>query len=296
MKDEDLTRGMRAAQAGDRELAHSCLEKAVESYPESELGWLWLGHVSDDLERRRYCYQRVLAINPVNTIAWRALGELYNTPDESAEPQVVEPASVPVPVLIRQKQRMELGRPSPGTGRSRILPSLLLGTVLCLSLLAVLSYFFVRGDMDQVLARLPMFISPSAASNSQVYNLLASAEKDIQAGNPQAAIDALQPVVESWSSTIDKTTGYQLLSTAELRQQRLPLAINYARKMTELSPGSFSYQILAVTYDASGDRLNALSAYQQMLMWETDNDSRSNFEAARARIRAISQALGTPMP
>ena len=128
-----------------------------------------------------------------------------------------------------------------------------------------------------------------------IYNLLAQADQSIQSGNPQAAIDLLLPVVEDWPSTIDRTTGYQLLVLAELKQKQPQKAIPYALKMSELTPGSYSYQLLAAAYDGSGDLPRALGAYQQMMLW-ADNDKRSDFETARARILSISQTLGTPVP
>ncbi len=128
-----------------------------------------------------------------------------------------------------------------------------------------------------------------------IYNLLAQADQNIQTGNPQAAIDQLAPVIETWRSNFDKTTGYQMLAVAELNLQHPQRAIPYAKKMTELTPSSFSYQMLAVSYDASGDLPNALAAYQQMMMWN-DNDARSDFNTARSRIIDISQTLGTQVP
>lgn len=128
-----------------------------------------------------------------------------------------------------------------------------------------------------------------------IYNLLAQADKNIQNGNPQAAIDSIAPVIETWQSTIDKTSGYQLLAIAELNLQHPQKAIPYAKKMTELTPGSYSYQLLANSYDVAGDLPNALATYQQMMMWN-DNDARSDFNTARSRIISISKILGTQVP
>ena len=134
-----------------------------------------------------------------------------------------------------------------------------------------------------------------ATADPAVYNLLAEADQAIQAGNPQKAIDLILPKVDSWSSPIDKGTGYQLLAVAEVKLNHPQEAIPYAQKMTQYSPGSFSYQLLAQAYDLSGDLRNALSYYQQMMMIN-DNDSRSDFAYARSRIISISQTLGTPVP
>ena len=148
-------------------------------------------------------------------------------------------------------------------------------------------------QLNQIMGAVPT--TTKDVADPAIYSLLARADQNIQAGNLQAVIDSLAPVIETWQSDIDKTTGYQLLAVAELRMQHPQKAIPYAKKMTELTPGSFSFQILAVSYDESGDLLNALAAYQQMMMW-SDNDSRSDFNTARARIISISRILGTDVP
>ena len=54
-----------------------------------------------------------------------------------------------------------------------------------------------------------------SSSEEEIFNLLAEADQNLQYGNPQAAIDMIQPVIETWPSEIDRATGYQLLSVAE---------------------------------------------------------------------------------
>ena len=172
----------------------------------------------------------------------------------------------------------------------------LLGMVLGVLASAAIATQLVQvraAQLNQMMGAAPT--ATKDVADPAIYNLLAQADQNIQIGNPQAAIDSLAPVIETWRSDIDKTTGYQLLAVAELRMQHPQKAIPYAKKMTELTPSSFSFQMLAVSYDASGDLPNALAAYQQMMMW-SDNDSRSDFNTARARIISISRTLGTEVP
>ena len=172
----------------------------------------------------------------------------------------------------------------------------LLGMALGLLASAAIVVLLVQArsaQLNQMMGAAPT-LTPDVADPA-IYNLLAQADQNISAGNPQAVIDSLAPVIETWRSTIDKTSGYQLLAIAELRMQHPQKAIPYAKRMTELTPGSFSYQMLAVSYDTSGDLPKALGAYQQVMLW-ADNDSRTNFDTARARIASISKTLGTPVP
>ena len=61
-----LKEGAAAAKAGDRELARRLLLQSVEINPRNETGWLWLASVTDSLEDRMTCLQRVLEIDPNN--------------------------------------------------------------------------------------------------------------------------------------------------------------------------------------------------------------------------------------
>lgn len=90
MNTEELLRaGITAANAGDVTKAIKLLAEVVQADPNSELGWLWLGLCISIVERREYCFRRVLSINPQNIEAKRQL-ELLHKPAvniQSKEPQ-----------------------------------------------------------------------------------------------------------------------------------------------------------------------------------------------------------------
>ena len=70
--EELLNAGMAAAKAKDAVKAIKLLTEVVQTDPNSELGWLWLGLCVSIPERRDYCFRTVLRINPNNTEAIRS--------------------------------------------------------------------------------------------------------------------------------------------------------------------------------------------------------------------------------
>ena len=162
MTDENLTIGILAAKAGEKALAQASLIKAVQLDPASQEGWLWLGHVIIEPDRRRYCYQRVLALNPENSEAWRALAQLSNPlaetdapqpvtqPEEPLRPAQIAPAAAPKPLSRRELRRQALKQKTKQRTRTHIWPSVLFGFLLSLLLVALpLSILIFRGDLDE---------------------------------------------------------------------------------------------------------------------------------------------------
>lgn len=86
-----VKQGATALKNGDRANAYRLLTQAVEQQPDHELAWLWLAGATPDPGARRACLERVLSLNPHNTMAQQGLAQL---------PQVDEPApqTIPAPV------------------------------------------------------------------------------------------------------------------------------------------------------------------------------------------------------
>ena len=83
MTDGDLLQaGISAAKAGDKKRAASLFMQVVREDPASEDGWFCLGLVCQSPERRNYCFQRVLALNPSNVKA----RQLLDTPQPAQSP------------------------------------------------------------------------------------------------------------------------------------------------------------------------------------------------------------------
>lgn len=101
MTTEELLRaGIIAAKAGDIAQASKLLIQVVQTDPNSEPGWLWLGFCRTVPEQREYCFRRVLAINPQNTQARQQM-ELLHKPEAPSQeikpPAPASPSSVETP-------------------------------------------------------------------------------------------------------------------------------------------------------------------------------------------------------
>ena len=76
MLENNLELGLQAGKRGDKQKAVAYLSKYVIENPTSEEGWLWLGEYLPDAEKRKYCFERVLKINPENRQARQRLHEM----------------------------------------------------------------------------------------------------------------------------------------------------------------------------------------------------------------------------
>ena len=179
----------------------------------------------------------------------------------------------------------------------RILPVLLGFIVGCLLALLVSQNIMLRIRSKQLGAQFHPIATESVSmtSEEEIYNTLAKSDQYVQGGQYQKAIDLIKPVVESWPSEIDRSSGYNIMAIAEAQSGNFNKAIDYAEKVTELTPGSWSYQLLAQIYEADGDLVRALGAYKKVLEYD-DNDSRSNPAFAEQKIYIIQYTLGTQTP
>lgn len=73
---DPLQTAIQAIKAGDRETGKRLLAQVIHSTPQNELAWLWMSGVVDSDDLRRQCLERVLSINPGNTLAKRGLAAL----------------------------------------------------------------------------------------------------------------------------------------------------------------------------------------------------------------------------
>ena len=174
--------------------------------------------------------------------------------------------------------------------------SILIGVLLGCITTSIIIPILIHNRVNQVeqLVGSP-YQSNDTSASAVMYNTLQSADMQLMSGNPQAAIDIILPVVETWDSRIDQATAYQLLATAELRLANYDSAIGYAKKMVELNPGSYAYQLLAVAYEADGQFDLAMQAYSMVLSYD-DADPRTDFEYASQRIIEIQEELGIEAP
>lgn len=94
MMSELTKEGIHEYQRGSREKAAKILAHALQINAQDEEAWYWLSACCADVEKKRYCLQRVLKINPHNAKAKRRLdrldivGELFvNEPTMTYRPR-----------------------------------------------------------------------------------------------------------------------------------------------------------------------------------------------------------------
>lgn len=86
--------------SGDRDAAYGLLSKAIQLDPNNITAWLWMSGLVDTAEKKRYCLERVLAIDPENEAARRGLNMLRV---QAVAQQVKElPPDQQIPVSDRQ--------------------------------------------------------------------------------------------------------------------------------------------------------------------------------------------------
>lgn len=98
MSDPNVLMGIRAARAGDFNQAATYLAAAVQADPNNEEAWLFFGHCLTDKKKRRFCYERVLELNPSSELAQISLARLDAPPSPGffVEPQDQVPEETPI--------------------------------------------------------------------------------------------------------------------------------------------------------------------------------------------------------
>jgi MFS family permease len=96
---EKLQEAISSIKSGNKQLGQQLLAQIIQAEPNNETAWLWMSAVVDE-EKRRYCIERVLKINPNNQAARQALEKINQidikgtTP--SANPQMFPPQSMDI--------------------------------------------------------------------------------------------------------------------------------------------------------------------------------------------------------
>ncbi len=81
-----MREAIQAARSGNKNWARECLGRVLKADPRNEEAWLWLSAVLDTVAEKRYCLERVLAINPSNAQAQAGLRYLEGK-EEAGQPQ-----------------------------------------------------------------------------------------------------------------------------------------------------------------------------------------------------------------
>ncbi len=103
---ELLQAGISALKANDKGRAASIFSQLVRQYPRSEGGWYLLGMSLDDSQKRAYCFERVLDINPNNPDAKKQLALLSPPAPVPPPPAFTEPEPeiIHVPAFLEEEE------------------------------------------------------------------------------------------------------------------------------------------------------------------------------------------------
>ncbi|HWQ47113.1 MAG TPA: hypothetical protein VN376_09605 [Longilinea sp.] len=123
-----IWQAQQAAEHGDKVTARNLLRQALHLDPNSGLAWEWMARLAAEPEQRRYCLERLLALEPKNPFGLeQQLSEPYNplpeinhseqTRDmtmqvEETQSTVIEPEPLPEPAPISSSQPGEGSVPS----------------------------------------------------------------------------------------------------------------------------------------------------------------------------------------
>lgn len=75
--------------AGEIEKARSLLITVLKQNPGDENAWLWMSRCVTETEQKRYCFEKVLKINPQNQYASRGLRHLTQPVSPPVQPEVI---------------------------------------------------------------------------------------------------------------------------------------------------------------------------------------------------------------
>jgi hypothetical protein len=71
-----LDNGIKAAKSGDKTRAKQYVAQALQENPQNIAAWLWMSTLVDEIKQKKFCYQKVLALNPQNEHALKGMSQL----------------------------------------------------------------------------------------------------------------------------------------------------------------------------------------------------------------------------
>jgi hypothetical protein len=81
-----LQDAINAIQAGDLAGGKTLLAKLLQQDPNNEAAWIWMSGTVEDIDQRRYCLEKALAINPANATSLAGLTRLGFQPPNATPP------------------------------------------------------------------------------------------------------------------------------------------------------------------------------------------------------------------
>ena len=102
---DKLNDAISKAKSGDRGTAGKLLAEYVRENPSNEIAWLWLSVCVNSVDKKRFCLNKALAINPNNENAQKALAQLDSPPPSAPSfSELSSSQSASRPVQVPQNQ------------------------------------------------------------------------------------------------------------------------------------------------------------------------------------------------
>src|SRR3970040_1372141 len=125
MIDDLLNQAVAYIKAGNTEKGKQILVDVLKQNPRDENAWLWMSRCVTDTEQKRYCFDRVLKINPSSENAKRGLAQLQQ---KQVSPQ---PTSIPAQRLEAKQQSLPHHKPKKSNPLITILAVIGLLSLIC---------------------------------------------------------------------------------------------------------------------------------------------------------------------
>lgn len=148
-----LQQAVAAIKAGDKSTGQKLLLQLLEADPNHETALLWLAATTENLTKKRMCFERVLAINPGNERARQALAAL-DAPEPAEAPPLEmmtgrQPPPVPVAPLVSEPP--PVSKPQAISPQKKSSPWATIGLILAICggcLIAVIINDFLAGGLN----------------------------------------------------------------------------------------------------------------------------------------------------
>jgi hypothetical protein len=83
MSSEKLSAAIKVIKSGDKATGRRLLAEILKEDPSNETSWIWLATCVEEVERKKYCLQKALVINPDNQTYKIALEQLELPPQSN---------------------------------------------------------------------------------------------------------------------------------------------------------------------------------------------------------------------
>ncbi len=130
--DEKLSQAINLFNAGKKQDALKLLTDILKNDPSNSHAWYGMALCHEDIEKKKYCLNRVLALDPSNTKARQLLDDLiiFDTPEN---PKVTTQVSLPKEQAFRSYKTVIIA--------SAIVITALIGVILTMLLITIAKFF-----------------------------------------------------------------------------------------------------------------------------------------------------------